>query len=153
MKNQKSSNSLLMITVVALVYILLSGCLLRRPEPPSSSEEIGEVCFYQQLGEPLHAQVKTKGCYSTRCTRQVQKVGSLIIDLENRAMRFTASWVLAETSGFPIGCTDDCGGGGTIDFTIETLEVGDWSVYIDGQEIGKMIFPSGRMIERQCLSP
>jgi hypothetical protein len=158
LETQKTNSNKLMTNTLALSFILISGCILlsscalRRPEPGSISDEIGEVCFYQQLGLPWRAQVETAGCYSTRCTRQVQKVGSLILDQESHTMHFEASWVLAETSGFPFGCTDDCMGGGTVDFYFDDIEVGDWAVFIGDENIGKVMIPSGVMIERQCLS-
>jgi hypothetical protein len=149
----QKANSMKMLTAVfALASILISGCVLRRPEPGSITDEIGEICFFQDLGQPWHAQVKTEGCYSTRCTRQVQKVGNLILDRDNHTMSFEASWVLEETSGFSFGCTDDCMGGGTVDFYIDDLDVGDWTVSFGDEEIGNVLIPSGRLIERQCLS-
>jgi hypothetical protein len=67
-------------------------------------------------------------------------------------MHFKASWLLAETSGFPFGCSDDCMGAGTVDFYMDELEVGDWTVFANENELGVVIIPSGRLIERQCIS-
>jgi hypothetical protein len=83
----------------------------------------------------------------------VQKTGKLLIDQENRSIHFEASWVLSETSGFPFGCSDDCMGGGTLDFYLDEIEVGDWTVFFGDDEIGSVIIPSGRLIEHQCFSP
>lgn len=139
--------------LLVLVSVLVVGFMLRRPEPGTVNNEIGEVCFFQELGQPWHAQVKTKGCYSYRCTRQIQRTGKLVIDQRNHALHFEASWVLVETSGFPFGCTDDCMGGGTLDFYLDDLEVGDWAVFAGDEKIGNVIVPSGVMIERQCVAP
>jgi hypothetical protein len=68
-------------------------------------------------------------------------------------MYFEASWILDETSGFPFGCTEDCMGGGTLDFYLDEIKVGEWRVFFGDEEVGSVIIPSGRFIERQCVSP
>lgn len=147
-----SNSNKLLLAVLVLVPMLISGCRFPKPEPGSIVDEIGEVCFFQELGQPWHAQVRTKGCYSYRCTKPIQRAGSLILDRENQSMHFEASWILDETSGFPFGCTEDCMGGGTVDFYLKDLEVGEWAVFLGEEKIGNVIVPSGVMIERQCVA-
>jgi hypothetical protein len=124
---------------------------VKRPEPGMTIENRGEICFWLDEVGDMMASISPEGCFSTSCTHQVQKVGKAVVDKQDFELRFEALFVLAETSRFPLPCIDNCSGGGTIDFNLGMLEVGDYSVWLGDENIGKLLVLSGRPTPRQCL--
>jgi hypothetical protein len=123
----------------------------RRPQPAMIVENLGEICFrIDDVGDMI-ASVSPKGCFSPGCTHQVQKVGKVVVDRWNFELSFETRFVLTETSRFPFPCMDDCSGGGTIDFNLGMLDVGDYSVRLGDENIGKLMVFSGLPTPRQCL--
>jgi hypothetical protein len=123
----------------------------RRPQPVMTIENRGEICFQvDDIGDMI-VSVSPEGCFSPGCTRQVQKVGKVVVDRWDFKLNFETSFVLAETSRFPFPCIDDCYGGGTIVFNLGMLDVGDYSVWLGDENIGKLMVFSGRPTPRQCL--
>jgi hypothetical protein len=123
----------------------------RRPQPVMTIENRGEICFrIDDVGDMI-ASVSPEGCFSPGCTQQVQKVGKAVVDRRNLELSFETLFVLAETSRFPFPCIDDCFGGGTIDFNLGMLDVGDYAVWLGDENIGKLMIFSGLPTPRQCL--
>lgn len=123
----------------------------RRPEPPITVENRGEICFWIDDEGDMIASVSPEGCFSPGCTHQAQKVGRVIVDKWNFKLSFETTFVLTETSRFPFPCIDDCSGGGTINFNLGMLDVGDYSVWLGNENIGKLMVFSGLPTPRQCL--
>jgi hypothetical protein len=140
---------MLTFAVVAVLFSLFVN--VKRPEPGMIIENRGQICFRLNDVGDMIASVSPEGCFSTSCTRQVQKVGTTIVDKRGFELRFDARFVLAETSRFPLPCIDNCFGGGTIDFNLGMLDVGDYSVWLGDENIGKLMVFSGLPTPRQCL--
>jgi hypothetical protein len=123
----------------------------RRPEPPMVIENRGEICFQVDDDGDMIAAVSPEGCFSPGCTRQIQTVGKAVVDRWDFELSFETRFLLAETSRFPFPCIDECSGGGTIVFNLGMLDVGDYSVWLGDENIGKLMVFSGLPTPRQCL--
>ncbi len=140
---------MLTFAVGAVLYTVFLN--MRRPQPVITIENRGQICFRIDDDGDMIASVSPEGCYSTSCTRQVQKVGKAIIDRQDFEIWVETSFVLAETSRFPLPCIDNCSGGGTIDFNLGMLDVGDYSVWLGDENFGQLMVFSGRPTPQQCL--
>ena len=140
---------MLIFAVGAVLYTVFLNP--RRPEPPIIVENLGEICFWVDDVGDMIASVSPEGCFSPGCTQQVQKVGRVVVDRWNFELHFETRFVLAETSRFPFPCIDECVGGGTINLHLGMLDVGDYSVRLGDENIGKLMVFSGLPTPRQCL--
>jgi hypothetical protein len=140
---------MLTFAVGAVLYTVFLN--VRRPEPGMIIENRGGICFRVDDAGDMIASVSPEGCFSTSCTRQVQKVGTTIVDRWNFELSFETRFVLAETSRFPLPCIDNCFGGGTLVFNLGMLDVGDYSVWLGDENIGKLMVFSGLPTPHQCL--
>lgn len=153
-EESRGANSGLTNRAAALLYIVVLPLLLAacaRPEPGSVIDNKGEICFRTDEAGHMRASISPEGCYSTNCTRQVQKVGSVVLDRRNFEIRFDAHFTLAEEKSFLIPCIDNCLGGGTIDFDLGILDVGLYSVWLGDRTIGELSVTSGLPPRDQCL--
>jgi hypothetical protein len=135
--------------VAVILYSIFIG--VKTPEPGVTVENQGEICFWVDENGDMIASVSPEGCFSTTCTRQVQKVGKAVIDDRDFGLRFETRFVLAEASRFPLPCTDNCSGGGRIDFDLGLLEVGDYLVWHGEEKIGTLMVFSGLPTPKQCF--
>ena len=140
------------------MFILILGYSLitifggfRRPTPSGIIEDYQEICFwYDDLGS-MQASVSPQGCYSTTCTRQVSREGSALVDQDEFRISIDARFVLAEASRFPLPCTDNCSGGGTVNFNLGQLRVGQYQIWFDDGFVGEINVYSGLPTPRQCI--
>jgi hypothetical protein len=140
---------MLTFAVGAVLYTVFLN--VRRPEPAIIVENRGEICFQvDDVGEMI-ASVSPEGCFSPGCTHQIQTVGRVTVDRWGFELNFETRFVLAETSRFPFPCIDDCFGGGTINFNLGMLDVGDYSVWLGDENVGNLMVFSGLPTPRQCL--
>ena len=140
-----------MITL-ALGYLLITifgG--IRRPTPHGIIGDYGEICFWYDEQGSMRASVSPLGCYSTTCTRPVSQAGSAVLHQEDFQIQIEASFVLAETSRFPLPCIDNCSGGGTVLFDLGMLQVGQYEVWYGGETVGELNVFSGLPTPRQCI--
>lgn len=140
---------MLTFAIVAVLYSIFVN--VRRPEPGIIIENRGQICFRLDDVGDMIASVSPEGCFSTSCTRQVQTVGKATINKRDFELRLETRFVLAETSRFPLPCIDNCFGGGTIDFNLGMLDVGDYSIWLGDENIGNLMVFSGLPTPRQCL--
>ena len=140
--------------VLAVVYIaglslILIAC--SKPEPGTVIDNRGQICFRTAQDGHMLAAISPEGCYSTNCTRQVQKVGSAVLDRRSFELRFDAHFVLGEAKTYLIPCTENCQGGGTIDFDLGVLDVGRYTIWLGNEPIGNLDVTSGLPPRDQCL--
>ena len=124
---------------------------LRKPIPQGIIEDWGSICFRSEELSGMNAAVSPLGCYSSTCTRPVLQAGTSILDQENYEIRFETTFVLAGSSRFPLPCTEDCSGGGTLNFELGQLAVGDYDVWFRDEKIGDMMVFSGLPTPDQCF--
>ncbi len=137
---------------LAIGYFLLSvfgG--FRRPSPAGIDDDYGSICFWYDDQGSMQASVSPKGCYSTTCTRQVSQTGSAVLDQDSFQIFIDARFVLAETSRWPLPCTENCSGGGTVYFELGPLKVGQYEVWYGDEIAGKLNVYSGLPTPRQCI--
>ena len=134
-------------------YLLLSvfgG--LRRPTSLGTNEDYEEICFWYDDQGSMQASVSPKGCYSTTCTRRVSQAGSTVINQDQFQISIKSRFVLAETSRFPLPCTENCSGGGTVHFDLGSLQVGQYEVFYGDEIAGELNVFSGLPTPRQCIN-
>jgi hypothetical protein len=140
-----------MLTLV-IGYLLLSvfgG--FRRPSPAGIVEDYGSICFWYDDQGSMQASVSPKGCYSTTCTRQVSQTGSGMLDQDSFQIHIDSRFALAETSRWPLPCTENCSGGGTVNFELGPLKVGQYQVWFGDELAGEFNVYSGLPTPRQCI--
>jgi hypothetical protein len=140
-----------MLTLGVIIVLYSVFFNVKTPEPGMTVENRGEICFRVDENGDMIASISPEGCFSTTCTRQVQKVGKVTIDHRDFELRFETRFVMAETSRFPLPCIDNCSGGGMIDFNLGMLEVGDYLVWHGEERVGKLMVFSGLPTPQQCF--
>jgi hypothetical protein len=140
------------------MFVLILGYSLttifggfRRPTRAGIIEDYQAICFWYDDVGSMQVSVSPQGCYSTTCTRQVSKEGSVVVDRDIFQISIDTQFVLAETSRFPFPCTDNCSGGGTVNFDIGALQVGKYEVLYRGEKAGELSIFSGLPTPRQCF--
>lgn len=140
------------------MFVLILGYILttifggfRRPTQSGIIEDYQAICFWYDDVGSMQASVSPSGCYSTTCTRQVSKEGSVVVDQDNFRISIDTQFVLADTSRFPLPCTDNCSGGGTVNFDIGALQVGQYEVWYADEKAGELRIYSGFPTPRQCF--
>jgi hypothetical protein len=151
----KSGNKIIVFILGMLTFAVGSWALSTfiLAEPPSQEGTIadwGQICFWQDQ-DGIYGSISPKGCYSSACTRIVQQAGTAVVDFDRQTIALTARFVLAKTSRFPLPCSDDCLGGGVIQFRIDSLIPNDYDVWFGGQRLGQVKIFSGRPTPRQCF--
>lgn len=122
-----------------------------RPIPMGIVEDYGSICFWYDDQGSMQAAVSPLGCYSTTCTRQVSQVGSAVLNQDRFQIHIESTFVLAETSRFPLPCTENCSGGGTVHFDLGQLQVGQYEVWYGDEIAGELNVYSGLPTPKQCI--
>lgn len=139
-----------MLTFAVGSFIVTTFFIVERPVRDGIIEDWGRICFWPDQ-DGLYAAVSPKGCYSFSCTRPKLQVGTAILDLQNDKIQIETRFVLAKTSRFPLPCTEDCSGGGTIQFKLNHLIPHDYEVWFRDERVGDLKIFSGRPTPRQCF--
>jgi hypothetical protein len=148
--------SILIFILGMLAFALGWGLLtifggLRRPEPQGIVEDWGSICFSLNEFGGMNAAVSPLGCYSSTCTRPVLQAGTSVLDKDKYEIHIETRFVLAGASRFPLPCTEDCFGGGTLHFELGQLDVGDYEVWFKDQKVGDLMIFSGLPTPDQCF--
>jgi len=137
------------ITAIA-AYIVVNFLLIERPVQDGIIEDWEQICFWQEE-DGLYASVSPKGCFSTSCTRPKLQVGTAIVDVQNYKIQLETQFVLVKTGCFPLPCTGNCAGGGTIQFKFDPLLPNEYEVWFGEESVGDLMVFSGRPTPRQCF--
>jgi len=140
-----------MITFAVGYFMLNVFVGFRRPTPLGNVEDFETICFWYDDQGSIQASISPKGCYSTTCTRQVSKTGSAVLDQDSFKISLNASFVLAETSRFPLPCIENCAGGGMVNLNLGELQVGQYEVWFKDEIVGEFNIYSGLPTPRQCI--
>jgi hypothetical protein len=138
-----------MITFALGSFIVTTFWKPEKPVQDGIIEDWGQICFWPDV-DGLYASISPKGCYSTTCTSPKLQSGTAIVDVQNRKIQLEAHFVLVKTSRFPLPCTDNCNGGGTVQFKLEPLLPENYEVWFKNEQVGKLMIFSGRPTPRQC---
>ena len=138
---------------VGAMLLCLSSCavIFDRPEPAIVVREDVVLCFRQSPQAYITAEVQPAACYSMRCTKQIQLMGTAILNRDEFQIRFTPSFQFAKTKPFLLPCTDDCAGGGRLTFDLGVLDVGLYQVHVWDRAMGELSVTSGMPWQDQCL--
>jgi hypothetical protein len=109
------------------------------------------MCFWYDDQGSMQAEVSPQGCYSSTCTRIVSQTGTVVIEQNKFQIRIESRFILTKTSRFPLPCTENCSGGGTVNFDLGVLQVGEYGVWFKDEEVGNLNIFSGRPTPRQCF--
>jgi hypothetical protein len=139
-----------MLTCAVGWFALSTFIFVERPTKDGIIQDWGRICFWPDV-DGITAAVSPPGCYSTSCTRPVLQSGTAVVDPQNYEIRLETRFVLAETSSFPLPCTQNCGGGGTVQFNLGGLLPNDYQVWFRGEKVGELMVFSGRPTPRQCF--
>lgn len=139
-----------MITFAVSSYFLFPFILREQPMPNGIINDWGQICFWPDL-DGVYASVSPKGCYSTSCSSPKLQAGTAIVDVQNRKVQIEARFVLVETSRFPLPCAENCQGGGSVQFKLDSLIPDDYEVWFGNEHVGKLMIFSGRPTPRQCF--
>lgn len=139
-----------MLTFAVGAFMTKSFILVERPEKSGIIEDWEQICLWQDV-DGIYLTVSPRGCYSTTCTRIKQQTGTATIDIQNQDIRLETRFVLLETSRFPLPCTENCSGGGTVLFKSDQLIPNDYTVWFVDQKVGDIKIYSGRPTPRQCF--
>jgi hypothetical protein len=139
----------LTITIGYILFSVFQG--FSRPTPTGIVEDYGSICFLYDEQGSMQAEVSPLGCYSTTCTRQVSQVGSAVLNQDRFRIYIESTFVLAETSRFLLPCKENCSGGGTLNFDLGELQVGQYEVWYVDEKAGELNVYSGLPTPRQCL--
>lgn len=154
MKYQKLKNifvfGLGMLTFALAAFIVNNFWLTARPEKNGIVEDWEQICLWQDA-DGIYLSVSPRGCYSTTCTQIKQQIGTAMLDLQNQEIHLDTRFVLLETSRFPLPCTENCSGGGRVQFKVDQLIPNDYKLWFSEQKIGEVHVFSGRTTPRQCF--
>ena len=124
---------------------------VRRPTQQDIIEDWGTMCFRYDDQGSMQAEVSPRGCYSSTCTRLISQTGTVVIEQDKFQIRIESRFVLTETSRFPLLCTENCSGGGSVNFDLGVLQVGEYGVWFKDEEVGNLNIYSGLPTPRQCF--
>ncbi len=131
-------------------FIVSTFIFVERPAKDGLIEDWEQICFWSDIGG-LFASVSPKGCYSTSCTIPKLQAGTAIVDVQQSKIQIETSFVLVETSRYPLPCIENCAGGGTVQFHLGDLIPNDYAVWFRDDEVGRLMIYSGRPTPRQCM--
>jgi len=107
-------------------------------------EDEGIVCFrpFDNTVE-VRGYYRPSGCFSSSCTRPIEESLTVRVDTDASRIQFDTCFVLAQPYDPVVhGCTQDCGGAGSIQFEIGDVEPGTYSVWIGREKLGEIDVPS-----------
>lgn len=131
-------------------FIVSTFIFVERPVKDGLIEDWEQICFWSDIGG-IFASVSPKGCYSTSCTIPKLQAGTAIVDVQQSKIQIETSFVLVETSRYPLPCIENCAGGGTVQFHLGDLIPNDYAVWFRDDEVGRLMIYSGRPTPRQCM--
>lgn len=140
-----------MLTFAIGAFLVNIFFLVERPQESSIIEDWDQICLWQDV-DGIYLSVSPMGCFSTSCTQIKQQIGTVMIDLENEDIFLDAHFVLQKTTRFPLPCTENCSGGGRIQFKFDQLIPNDYSLWFKDQKVGKVNIFSGRTTPNQCFN-
>ena len=152
---QKQGRSILvfilgMLTFAVGSFLVSTYIVVERPTKDGIIDDWRQICFWPDA-DGLYAAVSPKGCYSTSCTRPKLQSGTAIVDIQNHKIQLETHFVLVKASRFPLPCTDNCNGGGVVQFKLEPLIPNDYTVWFRDKKVGDLMIFSGRPTPRQCF--
>jgi hypothetical protein len=139
-----------MLTFAVGSFIASTFFIVERPVKDGVVEGWERICFWPDVGG-VYAAVSPEGCYSTTCTRPKLQVGTAIVDMKEYKIQLETRFVMVETSRFPLPCTENCSGGGTVQFNLGNLIPHDYEVRFRDGKVGTLMIYSGRPTPRQCF--
>ena len=139
-----------MLTFAIGYFIVSTFIIVERPTMGGIIEDWEKICFWPDESG-IHVAVSPKGCYSTTCTRPTLQAGTAIINLQEYDIRFESRFVIVETSRFPLPCTENCAGGGTVQFNLGNLIPNNYDVRFRDDFVGELSIFSGIPTPRQCF--
>ncbi len=139
-----------MVTFAVGYFIVKPFVIVERPTINGLIQDWERICFWLDDGS-LYADVSPKGCYSTTCTAPKLQAGTAIVDVQNLKIRLEARFILEKTSRFPLPCTENCAGGGTVQFKLDQLIPNDYEILYRDEKVGTLNIFSGRPTPRQCF--
>jgi hypothetical protein len=139
-----------MLTFAVGSFIVSTFILVERPQQGGIIQDWGQICFTPAEGG-ISSTVTPKGCFSTTCTKPVLQAGTAVVDSREYKIMLDTNFVIAETSRFPLPCTENCAGGGSLNFDLGPLIPNDYQVWFRDQEVGQLLVFSGRPTPRQCF--
>jgi hypothetical protein len=131
-------------------FIVSTFIIVERPSLAGTVEDWGRICFWPDVDGVMTA-VSPKGCYSTSCTLSKRQIGTAVVDGQANRIQLETSFVLVETSRFPLPCIDNCQGGGTIQFNLGDLIPNKYEVWFREEQVGELNVFSGLTTPRQCF--
>lgn len=140
---------MLTVTIGYILFSVFQG--FSRPTPMGIVEDYGSICFWYDEQGSIQASVSPRGCYSTTCTRQVLQSGSAVLNQDRFQIQIESRFILVETSRFLLPCTENCSGGGTVNFDLGELQVGKYRIWFGDDEVGELNVFSGLPTPRQCI--
>ena len=137
--------------VFAVGSIIVSTFVfVERPNKRGIIDDWERICFWLDV-DGIYAAVSPKGCYSSTCTATKLQTGTAIVDRHAYKIQLETRFVLIETSRFPLPCTEDCAGGGSVQFIFDDLIPNDYEVWFRDEMVGELMIFSGRPTPRQCF--
>ena len=140
-----------MLTFAIGNFIVTTFVLVERPTPVGIIDDWKSICFWPDDGG-ISAAISPRGCFSTTCTRPQYQAGTAIVDVQNYRIQLEARFVVVKASRFPLPCTENCAGGGTVQFNLGSLIPNDYQVWFQDEQVGKLHVYSGRVTPRQCIN-
>jgi hypothetical protein len=131
-------------------FIVSTFIFVERPTPAGIIYDYERICFWPDV-DGITAAVSPKGCYSTTCTRPMYQAGTSIIDIQEYKIQLETRFVLVEASRFPLPCTENCAGGGTVQFNLGDLIPNKYEVWFRDEKVGDLDIFSGLPTPRQCF--
>ena len=139
-----------MLTFAVGWFIAVTFLFVERPSMSGIIEDWERICFWSDVGG-IYAAVSPKGCYSTTCTRPKLQAGTAFVDSRAYKISLETRFVLEETWRFPLPCTENCAGGGTVQFNLDDLIPNNYEVWFKDKKVGELMIFSGRPTPHQCF--
>jgi hypothetical protein len=139
------------ILLFAVGYFIVSTFIIvERPEPSGIIYDWERICFWPDAGG-IYATVSPKGCFSTACATPKLQTGTAVVDKREYKIELETRFVIANASRFPLPCTEDCAGGGSVQFIFDDLIPSIYEVWFRDELVGELMIYSGLPTPRQCF--
>jgi hypothetical protein len=139
-----------MLTLAVGWFIVSTFIIVERPTMDGVIEEWEQICFWPDEGG-VKASVSPRGCFSTSCTYPKLQTGTAIVDRQAKKIQLETSFVLVKTSRFPFPCTENCAGGGSVQFDLGELIPNIYEVWFRDEWVGDLNIYSGLPTPNQCF--
>lgn len=141
---------LVMVTFAVGHFIVSTFIFVERPTPVGVIYDYERICFWPDV-DGITAAVSPRGCYSTTCTSPRLQAGTAIVDVHEYQIQLETRFVLVEGTRFPLPCTENCAGGGTVQFNLGHLIPNKYEVWFRDEKVGDLDIFSGLPTPRQCF--